>query len=628
MVGVPGKFKGCETCRLRRVKCDNTRPFCRKCQDTGRECAGYERETVFIIGTVQDGGRCSSHPPRIVKQKKGSSLSGGAGSSGTNNASSSAGGTSRSSPKSSSNSRSASVSRSTPGSSAASSPSIPAIENYPGGPSGIMSSSPFDTASITGGAVVGQRPPNGLHASPGSSDLIAVQPLQSAWNDALPVASGGIVYHVQISALATQLASLVRRRDSSSSSNNNAGAGRHGFALTPFPAYSPFGARSPANKNDNFQLSSQCIVHLASEGSNGSFGHGPTDSICLFLYEHNSPLFSALLPAWKEPSRQHDNIQQSGPSRFVSFPAHHFFSRVYRPSAIWDALINRRATYLSEPEWTSTPWEAHPKSGLDRLLDIACLLPVILGRFDSIAPHEPTMARRMLIQDLLANCLYVERVLEQWYNAVQEMGARGHGGVGGASRMGSAPALRAAGPVGIHNAAATRAAAGGGNWYWIADPDTSAAQIPFADTFAFRDATTALMFVYFWSILVLLYPCIESLHAAAFQPVIDTFPQPYPHLPPSLQIPDPAKYSSKEVRELAANVCRGLDYTLASTVQPDLLTAPLFVVESFYRQINAASGDGALELLWCEAFRGRLAAKGQYLAEVVQTRGWSDAARF
>ena len=75
---------------------------------------------------------------------------------------------------------------------------------------------------------------------------------------------------------------------------SRAGAGRHGFALTPFPAYSPFGARLPANKNDNFQLSSQCIVHLASGGGNAGFGQGPTDSICLFLYEvgHSSGRYS------------------------------------------------------------------------------------------------------------------------------------------------------------------------------------------------------------------------------------------------------------------------------------------------------------------------------------------------
>jgi len=57
-------------------KCDNQRPFCKKCIDTGRDCEGYERKAVFIIGTPQDGGRCSSHPRRVVSKKaKGSSLS-------------------------------------------------------------------------------------------------------------------------------------------------------------------------------------------------------------------------------------------------------------------------------------------------------------------------------------------------------------------------------------------------------------------------------------------------------------------------------------------------------------------------------------------------------------------------
>lgn len=59
------------------LQCDNQRPFCRKCIDGGRECAGYERETVFIIGTIEDQGRCSSHPPRVVKPKKGKAARGG-----------------------------------------------------------------------------------------------------------------------------------------------------------------------------------------------------------------------------------------------------------------------------------------------------------------------------------------------------------------------------------------------------------------------------------------------------------------------------------------------------------------------------------------------------------------------
>ncbi|RAL06663.1 Zn(II)2Cys6 transcription factor domain-containing protein [Aspergillus homomorphus CBS 101889] len=32
---------GCNTCRVRRVKCDEERPHCRRCQTTGRKCDGY-----------------------------------------------------------------------------------------------------------------------------------------------------------------------------------------------------------------------------------------------------------------------------------------------------------------------------------------------------------------------------------------------------------------------------------------------------------------------------------------------------------------------------------------------------------------------------------------------------------
>ncbi|CAK7220934.1 hypothetical protein SCUCBS95973_004325 [Sporothrix curviconia] len=558
--------------------CDNTRPYCKKCHDTGRECAGYERETVFIIGTPQDGGRCSSHPPRVIKSRKattGPESSTPTSSSGRSNSSSnfvgsssastaSSGGKNRTSPKSRANSRSASVSRTasaSPGTTLSPSPSVsvPIHEQQqqqqrhlpPSSgaalPSGIMSSAKFDTAAVPMvPPMMAQRGNSNALRGYGAPDLVPVPPLRSAWHESVSVACGGIVH------------------------------------------------------------------------------------------EHNSPLLTGLLPRWKDSTMQNSSIRQMGPARFATFPAHHFFARVYRPNAIWSALIFRRGTFLSEPEWTSMPWEAHPKSGLDRLLDIAALLPVMLGRADTVASHEPTMARRMMAQDVLANCIYVEQVLEQWHASLLDMGLHGGANVSGASAMGSAPAT-VDGGVGGFRSGGPRARAsshgGSGNWYWIADPEHTsvAAQIPFADTYAFRDTATALMFIYYWSIVVLLYPCVEGLHASIFHPVIDTYPSPFPNLPSSLQIPgsDPSVYyGPKIVRELSGNICRALDYALATTMQPDLLAPSLFVVESFYRKINAASGDGALELLWCEAFRSRLAAKGQYLAEVVQSRRWVDAGQF
>lgn len=39
---------GCKTCRLRRVKCDETLPHCRRCIDTGRKCDGPSTEGIII----------------------------------------------------------------------------------------------------------------------------------------------------------------------------------------------------------------------------------------------------------------------------------------------------------------------------------------------------------------------------------------------------------------------------------------------------------------------------------------------------------------------------------------------------------------------------------------------------
>ncbi|PMD32001.1 hypothetical protein L207DRAFT_387679, partial [Hyaloscypha variabilis F] len=34
---------GCVVCKIRRVKCDEIKPDCKKCTSTGRKCEGYEK---------------------------------------------------------------------------------------------------------------------------------------------------------------------------------------------------------------------------------------------------------------------------------------------------------------------------------------------------------------------------------------------------------------------------------------------------------------------------------------------------------------------------------------------------------------------------------------------------------
>ncbi|KAK6531705.1 hypothetical protein TWF694_002881 [Orbilia ellipsospora] len=53
MVGVAGRSKGCKTCRDRKIKCDETRPGCIRCQKIGKECPGYTRPIHFVYSTQQ-----------------------------------------------------------------------------------------------------------------------------------------------------------------------------------------------------------------------------------------------------------------------------------------------------------------------------------------------------------------------------------------------------------------------------------------------------------------------------------------------------------------------------------------------------------------------------------------------
>ena len=51
MVGIPGKSKGCHTCRRRKIGCDLQQPNCGRCIKSGRKCEGYSRGLVFLNRT-------------------------------------------------------------------------------------------------------------------------------------------------------------------------------------------------------------------------------------------------------------------------------------------------------------------------------------------------------------------------------------------------------------------------------------------------------------------------------------------------------------------------------------------------------------------------------------------------
>jgi hypothetical protein len=195
-------------------QCDNTRPYCRKCLDGGRDCAGYERETVFIIGTIEDQGRCSSHPPRVVKSKKGGGKSSAAATSGS--ASASAAGSRSGSRRGSEE------------------------EEWFGEGEGWS----------------------------GSGGLEVREPLRPAWDDLVSVVWRGRGFRLQVAGLYTDMRGVV-----------GGGEGEEGGYVS-LPGYVPPDVQ-PRLGEEEFGMRARCLVHLVAP----DVGQGPTDSICLFLYE-------------------------------------------------------------------------------------------------------------------------------------------------------------------------------------------------------------------------------------------------------------------------------------------------------------------------------------------------------
>ena len=51
--GVSKVKTGCATCKIRRLKCDETKPSCLKCTSTGRRCDGYPTQLIIVNGSVR-----------------------------------------------------------------------------------------------------------------------------------------------------------------------------------------------------------------------------------------------------------------------------------------------------------------------------------------------------------------------------------------------------------------------------------------------------------------------------------------------------------------------------------------------------------------------------------------------
>ncbi|KAF7934218.1 uncharacterized protein EAE97_008578 [Botrytis byssoidea] len=65
---------GCQTCKIRRVKCDEAKPSCERCVSTGRKCDGYSTDLKRLspeIQTLTDIQRVPTSLPGTVNERRG-----------------------------------------------------------------------------------------------------------------------------------------------------------------------------------------------------------------------------------------------------------------------------------------------------------------------------------------------------------------------------------------------------------------------------------------------------------------------------------------------------------------------------------------------------------------------------
>lgn len=57
MVNTGRPSGGCDICKKRKIKCDETRPFCRRCQKAGRDCPGVPEAAELAFRVLRWGSR-------------------------------------------------------------------------------------------------------------------------------------------------------------------------------------------------------------------------------------------------------------------------------------------------------------------------------------------------------------------------------------------------------------------------------------------------------------------------------------------------------------------------------------------------------------------------------------------
>ncbi|KAF2851302.1 hypothetical protein T440DRAFT_449340 [Plenodomus tracheiphilus IPT5] len=84
-----------------------------------------------------------------------------------------------------------------------------------------------------------------------------------------------------------------------------------------------------------------------------------------------------------------DMMQALGPMPFSVGMMHSMFIG-FRPLLLMSSIINRRGLFLAREEWITLPFHGQPVSMMQRILNIVCILPSLLERYDTLVALSET----------------------------------------------------------------------------------------------------------------------------------------------------------------------------------------------------------------------------------------------
>jgi hypothetical protein len=103
------------------------------------------------------------------------------------------------------------------------------------------------------------------------------------------------------------------------------------------------------------------------------------------------------------------------PEAFSQAGAHEIFLEC-RYDGVTSALSNRKATFLSRPEWMSGPWKTRQKDAVDTVMDVLVKLPGVLEEWDLLSTRKSTDETLLRVRIFKKHCLSIDHELRTWYN--------------------------------------------------------------------------------------------------------------------------------------------------------------------------------------------------------------------